>query len=325
MLSSVANLSIVEYLDLSQIAPSKFLNLRMNVENDDSFQELVISIRKHGLLQPLIVRRRSANSDPPYELVCGYRRLLACRKLLLKSVQCIVMQVDEREALEISLIENIQRKNLNPIEEAEAFKLYVVSFGRGGVTRLAQRIGKSEEYVSQRMLLLGLPKEIKDRISRRLLKASHACELVWVKDQSKQIQLANEIRQQNLSLRQVRILAREVKSKTTMNRAGDEQIRAAFEPTSDDAGYEFEADSSSMQTYEKIGYETKERIAILDKTILLIRTSLAGIDMLIEKTNYQDVRDLLMRERLHLHASLDQVIKARMLRLRDVRRTTNEL
>lgn len=298
----------MEYLDLSQIVPSKFLNLRMNVENDEGFGELVFSIRKHGLLHPLIVRRKQEAGDQ-YELVCGYRRYQACRKLLLKSVQCTVMDVDDREALEISLIENIQRQNFNPVEEAEAFKLYVVSFGRGGVTRLAQRIGKSEEYVSQRLLLLGLPKEIKDRISRRLLKASHACELVWLKDPAKQLHIANEIQKQNLSLRQVRMLARRMKAKTSTD-----QGRTDFENTSNSDDCELGTDS--LQTYDKMRYETRERIAILDKTILMIRTSLAGIDMLIEKTDYEDIRELLMQERLQLHTCLDQVIKEKTIRLR---------
>ena len=324
MLSSIDNLSNVKYLDLSQITPSKFLNLRMSTDNDESLVELMLSIRKHGLLHPLIVRNKSTESGDMYELVCGYRRYQACRKLLLKTVQCMVMQLDDREALEISLIENIQRQNLNPVEEAEAFKLYVVSFGRGGVTRLAQRIGKSEEYVSQRLLLLGLPKEIKDRISRRLLKASHACELVWLKDPAKQMHLANEIQRQNLSLRQVRTLARELKAKATLDRTYNASSLANFKCPTDDAGDDYEMDTSSLLTYEKLGYQTRERIAILDKTILLIRTSLAGIDMLIEKTEYRDVRDLLMQERLHLHTSLDHVIKARMARLREGRRTTNE-
>ncbi|MCL5067690.1 MAG: ParB/RepB/Spo0J family partition protein, partial [Thaumarchaeota archaeon] len=258
-----------------------------------------------------------------YELVCGYRRYHACRKLLFKSVECIVIEMDDREALEISLIDNIQRQNLNPIEEAEAFKLYVVNFGRGGVTRLAQRIGKSEEYVSQRLLLLGLPKEIKDRISRRLLKASHACELVWLKDPEKQIRLAHEIQRENLSLRQVRMLAKGMK--TTAGQTNDVQSYAASEQSSDVAGNDNEEDISLLQTYERLSSDARERMSILDKTILLIRTSLAGIDMLIEKTGYQDIRDLLMQERLHMHTSLDQVIKAKMVNLRDVRRTTKEI
>ena len=303
-------------IDLSQIVPSKFLNLRMNVENDDSLEELTVSIRKHGLIQPIIVRKNKLDYDGTYELVCGYRRYHACRKLLFKSVQCIVMEIDDREALEISLIDNIQRQNLNPIEEAEAFKLYVVNFGRGGVTRLAQRIGKSEEYVSQRLLLLGLPKEIKDRISRRLLKASHACELVWLKDPEKQIRLANDIQRDNLSLRQVRMLAKGMK--TTMA-----PISVESRATSDVDGHEL--DVSLLQTYERLSSDARERMTILDKTILLIRTSLAGIDMLIEKTAYQDIRDLLMQERLHMHTSLDQVIKAKMVNLRNGRRTTKEI
>lgn len=288
----------------------------MNVENDDSLEELTASIRKHGLIQPIIVRKNKLDYDGTYELVCGYRRYHACRKLLFKSVQCIVMEIDDREALEISLIDNIQRQNLNPIEEAEAFKLYVVNFGRGGVTRLAQRIGKSEEYVSQRLLLLGLPKEIKDRISRRLLKASHACELVWLKDPEKQIRLANDIQRDNLSLRQVRMLAKGMK--TTMA-----PISVESRATSDVDGHEL--DVSLLQTYERLSSDARERMTILDKTILLIRTSLAGIDMLIEKTAYQDIRDLLMQERLHMHTSLDQVIKAKMVNLRNGRRTTKEI
>ncbi len=106
-----------------------------------------------------------------FELVCGHRRYAACKKLGITTIPCIILPLDNREAFELALVENLQRENLNPIEEAEAFKSYAVSYGHGGVTRLARKIGKSEEYVSHRLLLLSLPGQLLGRINRRLLRA----------------------------------------------------------------------------------------------------------------------------------------------------------
>ncbi len=96
-----------------------------NEDNDD----LTVSVKENGLLQPILVRPK----QPGFEIVAGNRRMLACKKLGWKKIACHIIDVDDKTAFEISLSENLQRKNLSPIEEAEAFKAYIKDFGYGGV------------------------------------------------------------------------------------------------------------------------------------------------------------------------------------------------
>ena len=140
---------IVEWVETILIHPSKCFVRRDN----GAVNDLVDSIRQHGLLQPLIVRPDGST----LELVCGQRRLTACKILRWKTIPCIVREIGEKEAFEISLAENLQHKTLNPIEEAIAFKQYVQLAGWGSVHELALKIGKSPEYVSHRIALLRLP------------------------------------------------------------------------------------------------------------------------------------------------------------------------
>lgn len=158
-----------EELWLRDIRPSKS-PLREEVGPIDG---LALSIQEKGLLQPLVVRPL----EEGFEVVAGNRRLKACRMLGLKKVPCYVVGLDEKQAYEVSLVENLQRNSLNTIEEARAFRRYVDEYGYGGVSELARQIGKSEPYVSKRLGLLDLPKEVQEDIIRRRIAPSVAEEL----------------------------------------------------------------------------------------------------------------------------------------------------
>src|SRR3972149_7197149 len=125
--------------------------------------ELMASISKVGLLQPIVVRP----VEEGYEVVAGNRRFEACRRLGWIKIPCHIVELDDKEAFEVSLVENVQRNMLNPVEEAEAFRRYVEDYGWGGVSELARQIGKSQVYVSKRLRLLSLPKEVRAGIARR--------------------------------------------------------------------------------------------------------------------------------------------------------------
>lgn len=140
---------------------------------DGPLEELALSIEEKGLLQPIVVRPVREG----FEVIAGNRRLKACRMLGMKKVPCYVVGLDAKQAYEVSLIENLQRNNLNPIEEARAFKRYVDEFGYGGVSELAKRIGKSEPHVSKRLGLLDLPMGVQEDIIRRRITPSVAEEL----------------------------------------------------------------------------------------------------------------------------------------------------
>jgi ParB family transcriptional regulator, chromosome partitioning protein len=138
--------------------------------------ELCSSIRIHGLLQPILVRPRGTK----FEIVCGHRRFEACRKLMKRRIDCIVRDMNDIDAYELAIIENIQRHTLSPIEEAKAYRKYVFDFGWGGVVDLAKKIGKSPEYVSHRMSLLQLPLDIVEKVSNNVISLGQAQELVWI-------------------------------------------------------------------------------------------------------------------------------------------------
>ena len=164
---------------------------------------LMLSIRDKGLLEPIIVRP----AEDGFEVVAGMRRFEACKKLGWRRLPAHVVELDDREAFEVSLLENIQRETLNPIEEARAFRNYVEEFGYGGETELARRIGKSQEYVSRRIGLLSLPQRVQDEIMRRRIAPSVAQELTMLNDDDAE-EMAEEIGSEGLSLREVRRIIR---------------------------------------------------------------------------------------------------------------------
>ena len=176
---------------------------------------LMISIRDKGLLEPIIIRPVGDG----FEVVAGMRRYEACRKLGWRRLPAHVVELDDREAFEVSLLENIQRETLNPIEEARAFRNYVEEFGYGGETELARKIGKSQEYVSRRIGLLSLPQRVQDQIMRRRIAPSVAQELTMLNDDVAE-EMADEIGEEGLSLREVRRMIRRRESRAKM---GSEQ------------------------------------------------------------------------------------------------------
>ena len=169
--------------------------------------ELMDSIRQRGLLQPIIVRGLESDlEDRYYEIIAGNRRYEACKRLSWRKITCHIVELNTKESFELSLIENIQRETLNPIDEARAFKIYISEFGWGGVSELARKIGKSPSYVTKRINLLDLPHEIMQSVADSSVCPSIAEELHTVKDQAKQSELAHMIAQRHLSLRRARKL-----------------------------------------------------------------------------------------------------------------------
>ena len=164
-----------------------------------SLDELAASIKGKGLLEPIVVRP----TDGGFEVVAGNRRLEACKRLGLRSIPCHVADLDDREAFEVSLVENIQHETMNAIDEARAFKKYVDEYGYGGVSELAEKIGKSQGYVSNRIRLLSLPKGVKEEVIRRRISPSVAQELVSAGDGAEG-EIVEIIRERHLTMREVR-------------------------------------------------------------------------------------------------------------------------
>jgi ParB family chromosome partitioning protein len=198
-ISSNALLGVIDDIPISKLRVSK-CQLRSSGENVD---DLIASIRQKGLLQPIIVR---GLEDHYYQIIAGNRRYEACKRLFWRKITCHIVELDDKESFELSLIENIQRETLNPIDEAKAFRIYISDFGWGGVSELARKIGKSPSYITKRISLLDLPQEVIDSVAGSHVCPSIAEELHTIKDQARQSELARLIAQRHLSLRKVREL-----------------------------------------------------------------------------------------------------------------------
>ena len=172
--------------------------------DDDSMSALVASVKEKGVLQPLLVRKRGDK----FEIIAGERRWRAAQEAGLKTVPAIVKDFSDKEVLEVALVENLLRENLNPIEEAEGFVRLIEEFSHTQEV-LSQIVGKSRSYVANALRLLSLPEEVKKLVSDKLISAGHARALVGVKDP---IRLANKIIEQGLNVRQVENIVAKQKS-----------------------------------------------------------------------------------------------------------------
>jgi ParB family chromosome partitioning protein len=164
---------------------------------------LAESIREKGILEPLIVRR----TDQGYELIVGERRWRAAQRAGLKEVPVMVKDVEGREALEISLIENLQRENLNPIEEAEAFKHLIEEF-HISQEDLSQRIGKDRTTITNTLRLLKLPSEVRNQLLENRITPGHARAILSLENREKQKELCALIIKKGLSVREAESLAK---------------------------------------------------------------------------------------------------------------------
>lgn len=202
--SSNIMIGIVEEIDIFKIKPSSHVSY-FGAERFET-KELENSIIEHGLLQPIIVRTK----DDYFEIVSGNRRYSACKVLGLRKIACHVVELDDKTAFEVLLTENIQRKTLDPLEEAKAFRLYVQDFGFGGINDLAKRIGKSSSYVCKRLNLLDLPFELLQGIQNLTIKPSIAEELLPIHDNNKRKELANMILKDKLNTKETRRMVYQV-------------------------------------------------------------------------------------------------------------------
>ncbi len=273
------------------------------------------SIRSVGLLQPIIVR----SVRESLEIVAGERRFEACRRLRWRNVPCVVHNLSDKESFEVALSENIERETLNPIEEAIAFKRYVREFGWGGESELAKRIGKSQQYVSQRLQLLDLPKPVLDLVTRRQVNPSVATELIWAKDSVAQNQIAQMASLLKLSQREVRDLVRSIRKAVVVdNRSLSEEnttradiVQSRKSPVSTLTVVNPSDTSFPIAVSVKLK-EPKDRRAV-DRALLSLKIALFRIDSILnEGVEDQALRELILRTRVQLHDMADPLIKFKM-------------
>ena len=189
----------IRNIPLDRISPNPD-QPRMNFD-EAALAELAASIREHGVLQPILVRPTTELQR--YQLVAGERRWRAARVAELEVIPALIEQLDDETALEIGIIENLQREDLSPLEEAMIYDRMTHEHGYS-VRRLAQKIGKDKGYVENRLRLAGAPIEIKQLVSLRKDTLSHAYELLKVEDARKRRKLAAQVASGELSLVKLR-------------------------------------------------------------------------------------------------------------------------
>ena len=194
--------------------------------DEDALEELAESIKQFGLLQPILVQDRNTH----YEIIAGERRWRAAKKAGLKEVPVIIKNLSEQEIVEISLIENIQRENLNPIEEAQAYKRLLTEFNLKQ-DEVAERVSKSRTAVTNSMRLLKLCDNVQQMIIDDMISTGHARALITIEDEDQQYAIAQQIFDEKLSVRDVEKLVKNlnkpVKIKKTI--ATDTSLEAVYQ------------------------------------------------------------------------------------------------
>lgn len=191
----------IEDIEPNPYQPRKEFNL-------EQLQELSDSIKEHGIIQPINIRK----FDNKYQLVAGERRLRAAKLAGLTTIPAIESEYDEQKMMEIALIENIQREDLNPMEEALAYRNLMDQFG---LTQedVSNRVSKSRSAIANTIRLLNLPQEIQDYVSRETISNGHARALLSLGEEEEMLRVCNKVICDNLTVRQLEEYIKEVKNK----------------------------------------------------------------------------------------------------------------
>jgi len=176
--------------------------------NKESLEELTNSIREQGVIQPIIVRPDKTN-DGKYEIIAGERRWLASQNAGLHEIPVVILDVDDNKSLEFAIVENVQRQDLNPIEEAKSYQRLINDFNYNQ-EKLSKFIGKSRSYIANSLRLLGLPEEVLAMLVSGSLSAGHARTLIGLNNAS---EIGKKIIKRKLSVRQSEVFVRQFKDK----------------------------------------------------------------------------------------------------------------
>jgi ParB family chromosome partitioning protein len=212
-------------MDINKVEPNR--DQPRKKFDEDALLELSESIKQFGVLQPLLVQKR----EDYYEIIAGERRWRAAKQAGIKEVPVIIKQLTEQEIMEISLIENIQREDLNPIEEAQAYKRLLTEFNLKQ-DEVAERVSKSRTAVTNAMRLLKLDDRVQQMVIDEMLSTGHARALLGIENQEKQYETAQKIFDEKLSVRDteklVKNLQNEKKEAPSAEKKIDPQMEAIY-------------------------------------------------------------------------------------------------
>ena len=269
-------LGIIEEIDIHRIKLPIFLFYGADrTENP----ELVDSIRQNGLLHPIVIRTRGDS----FEIIAGCRRYHACKKLGHRKIICHVVELDDKSAFEVSLIENLHRRSLDPIEEARAFKSYVDDRGWGGLTELASKISKSTTYICKRLSLLKLPEDLVKQVSSLQICPSTAEELIPLKDFNERHRIASLVIKNSSSSRHTRKL-----------------VKASREPKNEDF----------ISYHDKIVDLESKAARSFDKSITALKIAMSKISSIAEAVEDNwIIYEILLQHKNMLNAQIDVLIR----------------
>lgn len=246
---------IIDEIQLAQIKPNPFQPRRLF--DEEKINELAQSIKEHGVFQPIILKKVKQG----YIIVSGERRYRAAQIVGLKTIPSIIRQYEESKVAEIALAENLQRENLTPIEEAEAYKVVMNSL-KLTQADLAKKIGKSRSHVTNTLGLLNLPDEVQQMLLTNHISMGHARALSKLENVNQIIKLANQIVEKQLSVRQIEELTKVEIKTNQIKRVIDPKYKNQEKQLSDIFGQRIKIDDHKIVIYckeEKL-HETIERL-----------------------------------------------------------------
>ncbi|MDO4501163.1 MAG: ParB/RepB/Spo0J family partition protein [Erysipelotrichaceae bacterium] len=204
-------------LKISEIRPNPYQPRK--IFDEVALQDLAASIKERGVFQPILVRK----SLKGYELIAGERRLKASKIAGLKEIPAIILDFDDTDMMEVSLLENIQRENLTPIEEAEAYEAIIKKLDYTQEV-LSKKVGKSRVYIANSLRLLKLPLSVRTLLNEGKITQGHAKALLAFEDEEKLVEVANRIVKENLTVRDVEKLASKKEEKKAVESETDPYI-----------------------------------------------------------------------------------------------------
>ncbi len=250
-------------ISISSIVPNK--NQPRKLFEKIGLDELTNSIKERGIIQPLIVRK-SDHQDDKFELIAGERRLQAAQSAGLHDVPVVIIEADNLKSLELAIIENVQRRDLNPIEEAESYKNLIENFGYDH-EKVSQFIGKSRSHITNSLRLLSLPEKLVDMIRYEKISQGHAKILIGLENA---LLIAEKIVKKKLSVRQTESLVRILKSGSkNIFKSKDSNITAMEKDLADKIGMRVnlnnKKNNSGTLTFEYKGFDQLDRLIMVIK------------------------------------------------------------
>ena len=220
------------------------------VFDEDALKELSSSIKQHGVFTPILVKK----SIQGYDLIAGERRLRASKLAGLKDIPAIIVDFDDQEMMEIALLENIQREDLNVIEEAKAYEKLIQRLNYTQ-EQLAHRVGKSREHITNLLRLLKLPEDVQEYVVNKQLSMGHVRALLGLKTEAGMRKVAKQAIDQGLSVRKVEQIVKDINDKKTVEKPKEDiYVKAAKEKLQE----YFQTSVSISKNSISIHYENKE-------------------------------------------------------------------